>query len=146
MDPLSLYFISQGVTLYYLYQLEGANCNCVMDWRHNFVKYFTIGVLLLIVVIFITPKNYVDALIWIMYALSLVSLYALYTYVADLDKMQCACAVKGMYWTHTYLYYWRYLLVLLTIAAGVILLSTGRLRVFNKGEFEAYNKLMKGKK
>lgn len=129
MDPISLYFISQGVTLYYLYKLEDANCNCVMDWRHNFVKYFTIATLLLVVVVFVTPKAHVDNLLILMYVLSLISLYALYTYIGDLEKTQCNCAVKGMYWTHTYLYYWRYLLVILTIAAGIILMSVGKLRL-----------------
>jgi hypothetical protein len=98
-----------------------------MDWRHNVVKYFTIATLLFVVVVFITPTKYAVYLPVIMYVLSLVSLYALYTYVADLDKMQCACAVKGMYWTHTYLYYWRYLLVLLTITAGIILINANTL-------------------
>lgn len=131
MDPFSLYFISQGVTLYYLYKLEDANCNCVMDWRHNFVKYFTIATLLLVLVVFVTQKVYVYNLLKFMYVLSLVSLYAFYTYVDNLEKTQCSCAVKGMYWTHKYLYYWRYLLIVLTIGAGIILMNVNKLTINN---------------
>ena len=27
-----------GTILYYLYNLEDADCNCIRDWRHNFIK------------------------------------------------------------------------------------------------------------
>ena len=27
-----------GLILYYLYNLEDADCNCIRDWRHNFIK------------------------------------------------------------------------------------------------------------
>jgi preprotein translocase subunit SecE len=117
---LSIYLISQSVTLYYLYKLEDANCNCIMDWRHNFAKYFALSTLLLSAVIFVTAKTHLNKLLILMYVLSLISLYAFYTYIGDLEKTQCNCAVKGMYWTHTYLYYWRYLLVILMILIAMM--------------------------
>jgi hypothetical protein len=86
-----------GSILYYLYNLEDADCNCIRDWRHNFVK----GMSLLIIFIsfiglfgFDLKKQGFKWLLLIQFVLFIIDVYAFFTYVGDLNETQCACAVN----------------------------------------------------
>jgi len=86
----------QGLILYYLYNLEGTECNCIRDWRHNYIKYFAIF-LIAYSAINITIVNMPRALITIGMTITifqLINLYAFFTYVGDLNETKCACAVE----------------------------------------------------
>jgi glucan phosphoethanolaminetransferase (alkaline phosphatase superfamily) len=80
--------------LYYLYNLEDADCNCIRDWRHNFIKVMCLvnlflGVIILSGINLIANKWITIALI----TLSLINFYSFFTYVDDLNSTQCVCAV-----------------------------------------------------
>jgi len=91
--PLALY----GSILYYLYNLEDADCNCIRDWRHNFIKAMCLIIIFLSFIgLFGWNMNSASykwlAIIYIV--LLIINVYAFFTYVGDLNNTQCACAVK----------------------------------------------------
>ena len=59
----------------------------------------------------------------------LISLWCLYTYVGDLDKTQCKCAVEKQKSMHYFLYLWRYVPVILIILTlfGIIITTANSL-------------------
>ena len=85
--------IIQGLVLYYLYNLEDADCNCIRDWRHNFCKLFAILVILVnLVAIFSNiHNNKTFAVVWS--SVSVINAYAFFTYIGDLNATKCSCAV-----------------------------------------------------
>ena len=110
----------------YIYNLEGRLCNCFKDWRHNFIKYFCISLILWSIICYgftITMKNeFANVIQHILIFLGLINIWCLYTYVGDLDKTKCFCAVEKQKDMHYVLYIWRYFLVafIILILLGII--------------------------
>ena len=108
--------------LVYIYYLESEKCKCVMDWRHNYIKYYLLASLIASIIseaLHLDMAKYLSAqnsttvvlisspiLITI-----IVYFYAMFTYIGDLDKTQCQCAVHDMKYMHNILYYVRYLML-----------------------------------
>lgn len=115
----------QGVILNYVMNLEDKLCNCIRDWRHDFVKYFStamIGWSFLILLLALTGfkndmlKQLLKVLSIVLSLCNLINIWCLYTYVGDLNNTNCGCAVDKQRIANDFLYLWRYVLV-----AGVIL-------------------------
>ena len=53
-----------------------------------------------------------------------VNLYALYTYIEDLNKTNCTCAVTELKYVNTFLYYWRYIMVASYVLAILLVLMS----------------------
>lgn len=115
----------QGVILNYVINLEGDLCNCIRDWRHNFIKYFSaamIGWFLIVLLLLLSGfknemlKHALKALSIVLYLCGIINIWCLYTYVGDLNSTNCSCAVDKQKISNNFLYIWRYVLV-----AGVIL-------------------------
>jgi hypothetical protein len=91
--------VLQGLIIYYLYNLEGVDCNCIHDWRHNFIKYcgmffiFWAGLLIIFALLHIS-KNVVGGFGILIVVLQVVNLYAFFTYIGDLNETKCKCAVE----------------------------------------------------
>ena len=88
--------IFNTIILYYLYNLEDVSCQCIRDWRHNFIKIMcSISIIISILpflgldMIKMFPK-----LIGVIALLGFVEIYAIYTYVGDLNTTKCSCAVE----------------------------------------------------
>ena len=86
-----------GAILYYLYNLEDADCNCIRDWRHNFIK------AMCLVIIFLTfiglfgfnlKSNSFKWLVIIYFILLIIDIYAFFTYIRDLNITKCSCAIN----------------------------------------------------
>ena len=117
--------IINALIIYYLINLEDVSCKCIMDWRHNYIKYFSgLIVLLNIIMVFSVhiislrsafSQIHIQSLNAIFLVISLVNIYALYTYVGDLNTTKCVCAVDKQKDLNTFLYYYRYLMLLLPI-------------------------------
>ena len=114
--------------LLYIMKLEDKSCECIRDWRHDFIKYFTTTILIWSVVSFAfglnKNKNELVMVIQnLLMCVGLINLWCLYTYVGDLDRTKCSCAIDGQKKTHYFLYIWRYFGVALLIVAlvGVIM-------------------------
>jgi len=115
----------QGLVLNYVMNLEDKLCNCIRDWRHDFVKYFAsamIGWAFLVLLLALTGfkneilKKLLKALSIALSLCNLINIWCLYTYVGDLNSTNCSCAVDKQKIANDFLYIWRYILV-----AGVIL-------------------------
>ena len=125
--------ILNSIIIYYLINLEDVSCNCIIDWRHNYIKYFSIFMILINTLIFIgvqipyrpMNKNIIGFISMGFVILSLVNMYSLYTYVGDLNDTKCVCAVDKQKDINIFLYYYRYVFIIMPIIliVGVILLS-----------------------
>jgi len=114
----------------YIMSLENKKCGCISDWRHNFIKYYSIGLIIwgLLIIAFdlSTSKNeFVKLLKNILMFAALFNIWCLYTYVGDLDKTKCNCAIDKQKNMHYFLYLWRYVLVgALVLSLLAIIIST----------------------
>ena len=118
-DPMFggiLPIIINSLILYYIVNLEDVSCNCITDWRHNYIKYFSIFILIMnILCLFSIRLSNDNPLMSIFLILSLVNMYALYTYVGDLNDTKCSCAVDKQKTLNTFLYYYRYIFIIIPI-------------------------------
>ena len=110
------------LVLSYIIQLEDKKCGCITDWRHDFIKYFSIVLIIwgIITILFgLTGSNnsFVMLIRNILMIGALINIWCLYTYVGDLDKTNCMCAINQQKNMHYFLYLWRYVLV------GALILS-----------------------
>jgi hypothetical protein len=108
--------------LVYIYYLESEKCKCVMDWRHNYIKYYLLAMIIYSIIseaLHLDINKYVKdqkftAVVLITSPILItisVYFYAMFTYIGDLDKTQCQCAVHDMKYMHNILYYVRYLML-----------------------------------
>jgi hypothetical protein len=107
--------------LNYIVQLEDKKCGCITDWRHDFIKNFSIILIVwgIISILFNLTKNngFVKLIKNLLNIAALINIWCLYTYVGDLDKTKCMCAIDTQKNMHYFLYIWRYVLV------GALILS-----------------------
>lgn len=110
--------------VYYLINLEDKTCNCIRDWRHNYIKFTTIFNIILTSLILFGLIKQVDLMNInvIMFILTIINIYAFYTYIGDLDETKCECAVSKQKNLHKFLNLWRYIIVILPIIAIIFML------------------------
>jgi len=114
--------IVQGSVLYYLYNLEDADCNCIRDWRHNFCKGYALLVLG-VGVIFLGLQHLCKGFMILYYLVGLVNVYAFFTYVGDLNATQCTCAVNKQSNMNTVMRLYRWLLLVAGISCIMQILA-----------------------
>ena len=88
-----------GCILYYLYNLTLPSCNCIRDWRHNFMKnvaYFNIIMSFLSLIITNITENIILKLLLGLFTIVIntINLYAFYTYINDMTNNNCKCATE----------------------------------------------------
>ena len=115
--------------LTYVMKLEDKLCNCIMDWRHEFLKYFS-GILIVKSFLMLLVKDIPNNMMMmtlrsILMAGGLVNFWCLYTYVGDLDRTNCQCAISKQKDLHYFLYTIRYLMLISIVLTliGVIIMS-----------------------
>lgn len=93
-----------GTILYYIYYLEKEKCKCVKTWHHNYIKYTTILLLIIMAYELLggTSNIFVVAPLII---LTIINIYAVYAYINALSDTQCTCAVHDMKYLHNTIYY-----------------------------------------
>ncbi len=116
----------QGSILYYLYNLEDADCNCIRDWRHNFIKGMSLLIIFFsfIALIGFDLKN--SAFKWLViikFILTIINVYAFFTYVGDLNKTQCSCAVNKQPILNSIMNFIRWLYVIIIGLALLVLIA-----------------------
>jgi hypothetical protein len=114
--------IVQGSVLYYLYNLEDANCNCIRDWRHNFCKAYALLVLG-IGVLLIAFQHLNKGLIILYHIFGLINVYAFFTYIGDLNSTQCVCAVNNQPNLNNVMRFYRWILLFVGISTFFQLLA-----------------------
>lgn len=141
VNTTTLTAIIPVLILVYIYYLEGEKCKCVMDWRHNYIKYYLLVALIYSIIseaLHLDINKYVNeenpmALVLIgspILIATSVYFYVMFTYISDLDKTQCQCAVHDMKYMHNVLYYVRYLMLVgaFILTASVTVLILGLLK------------------
>lgn len=114
--------VLNGAILYYLYNLEDADCNCIRDWRHNFCKAYALLVLG-VGVLLISLHHLCKGFMIIYYIIALVNVYAFFTYVGDLNATQCTCAVKKQSGLNSVMSVYRWILLLVGVSTVMKLLA-----------------------
>jgi hypothetical protein len=91
-------FAFHAIILSWINKIE-KKCECSTDWRRDFMKYFSIvSVLVLVGSIFVRPTFLPPAvmtlgMVWFLAAL--VNIGAILSYIPALRKKQCDCALEG---------------------------------------------------
>ena len=123
-----------GLILYYLYNLEDETCNCIRDWRHDYMKGYAIlsiiiGCIMPFIFKFENTKMFMKFSI-VVGILMVVHIYAFYTYIGDLNSTKCSCAVDKQPNINIFLYYYRYVYLAL-IALAFSMLAIGGFVVYD---------------
>lgn len=103
----------QSTIIYYLINLEDASCKCVMNWRHNFIKATSVLAIVMGFVNLITDAHLTSGILGgIILILGIIQIYALYTYIGDLNSQvsPCACAVVKQPKINEFMKLYRYVL------------------------------------
>ena len=85
------------VLFYYVMQLEKETCDCIKDWRHNFLKYMLFGNMVLSGLnMALLNSNIIGTevhkTLYVMTVLvGVVNTYSYFTYVTDLNETKCNC-------------------------------------------------------
>ncbi len=83
-----------------------------MDWRHNFIKATSVLAIVMGFVNLITDAHHSSILGGIILILGIIQIYALYTYIGDLNSevSPCACAVDKQPKINEFMKFYRYVL------------------------------------
>lgn len=132
MSSAMIALLYNVLVLIYIIKLEDKKCGCITDWRHDFIKYYSIAIIIWSFLTFVfslhsSKNSFVSLLHNILMFAALINLWCLYTYVGDLDTTKCGCAINDQKNMHYFLYFWRYVLVgtLILSLVGIILLTMG---------------------
>lgn len=110
------------LVLMYVMKLENKMCGCVSDWRHDFIKYYSMAIIGLGVIMLFVGDKYNNNMFLRLFKVllmvaSLINFWCLYTYVGDLDTTKCVCAVEKQKDLHYFLYIFRYVMLISLILA-----------------------------
>ena len=123
MNASFISIIINILIIYYIVNLEDVTCNCITDWRHDYIKYVSMFMLAMnILFLFSVKLSNDNPLVSIFLILSLVNMYALYTYVGDLNDTKCGCAIDKQKNLNTFLYYYRYTFIIIPIVFIIALI------------------------
>ena len=101
--------------LNYVYNLEKNNCECSKDWRRDFIKYFTIASVIIVLLHFLIkklPRAIVVPFSVLYSILGLVNIYALFTYSRNMINDSCQCSNS---WERNFIYYYSMIIIILYI-------------------------------
>jgi len=83
----------------YVYQLEKNNCVCSIDWKRDFIKYYTGSIILRIILYNILTNFKVpiiglvfDIITFLLNIFGLVYIWCLYAYSKQIKDRKCRCA------------------------------------------------------
>jgi hypothetical protein len=97
------------IVFLYVVNLEDPSCDCIKDWRINFIKYWTVISFIIGLIITLTGNVYLALLLSL---INIVNVYALFTYISDLNNQNCKCITGTLALLNNFLYYWRYFMVI----------------------------------
>ena len=107
--------------IYYLINLEDVNCKCIMDWRHNYIKYVSIFNIICNVLILFNIN--IENLSSINVILDIINIYAFFTYIGDLNYTKCECAVVKQENLNYFLNIWRYAIIIIPLIGLLFVLG-----------------------
>lgn len=127
--------IIQSSIFYYVYNLEAVDCKCILDWRHNFIKFMCVFSILLGISSLLMAEqtaHYLTYLMPLLMVLGLINTYCVYTYVGDLQSTNCLCATERQPNLNKFLYYWRYFMVFCAILSIISIVMLAYIHMTHK--------------
>ena len=116
--------------LIYVLNLENEECKCFRDWRHEFIKYYSFGLIVwgmfsLAFNLYESKNEIINIAKKLAMVAYFINVWSVYSYVGILDYTQCKCALQQTKKTHYFLYLFRYILVAFVFLAliGSILMA-----------------------
>ena len=108
--------VLQGIVLSWINKIEG-KCQCSADWRREYIKYYSIVLIVygLAGAAKLQVKN-VPVLV-ILGLAGLVNLGSILSYIPDLKKKQCDCAIEDE-WRDNFIFWWSLVGLILTVLAS----------------------------
>ena len=102
--------------LIYILNLENEDCNCFRDWRHEFIKYYSFGLIVwgmlsLAFNLYESKNEVINIAKKLSMVAYFINVWCVYSYVGILDYTQCKCAIQQTKKIHYFLYLFRYILV-----------------------------------
>ena len=111
-----------GIVISWVNKIE-SKCECSTDWRRDYLKYFSIlSVLLVIGTTFMRQNPALGAVAMAWFIAGLVNIGAILSYIPALRKKQCDCALEGD-WRDDAIFWWVIIGFILSFAGSVIMLS-----------------------
>lgn len=94
MDPISIIFNVIAIVLwlfilYYITNLEMIGCKCALDWRQQFIKYYIVYLLLMMI---FTIPNAPPVILTLHFIISISFILIAYHYIHDLKNKKCKCS------------------------------------------------------
>jgi hypothetical protein len=110
---------ANGIILSWINKLE-RKCECSADWRREYIKYYSILSIILVfanmfIPLFLAQQK--TAILLVIGLAGLVNLASILSYIPDLKKKQCDCAIKDD-WRDNFIFWWTLIGLILTIVAS----------------------------
>ena len=121
---LLLYVSTKIILFYYILKIEEQHCNCMHDWRRDFLKYMLLINLILYTfgglgIIIVFSETLYKILLFILITVECIIAYSYFTYIRDLKDTKCKCLIN----TNKYLYGMRWLVMIINILGILISFS-----------------------
>ncbi len=102
--------------LIYILNLENEECKCFRDWRHEFMKYYSFGLIVwgmfsLAFNLYESKNEVINIAKKLAMVAYFINVWSIYSYIGILDYTQCKCAIQQTKKIHYFLYLFRYILV-----------------------------------
>ena len=117
-------YVVNIATIYYVSNLEDETCNCVRDWRHNFIKYIAILNIILPPLFYLINNKYIaykSIIISILHILTCIMYFVFVSYVKDLETNKCECAISKQKKLNNFLYKYYNILSIITLVVLILL-------------------------
>ena len=110
------------LNIFYFYKLDNELCTCITDWRHNFIKYSSYVLLLWELCVSILRKTNHDimhdqgiynTIRYVIFVLYIIYFAVFFNYIGEINTTKCSCAIDNQPKLNTFLYYYRYLPVII---------------------------------
>ena len=105
--------------LSYVYLLERNKCKCSVDWRRDFIFYFSLFYIFSIISFLLLPELFYRNMHLVVISkvilgiLLVVNIYCLYTYADKLEKTDCKCAENfGRHFMKAFSYFYIFVIVI----------------------------------
>ena len=120
--------ILQSFVLLYIFILEPDSCQCYRDWKHTYIKLFSIFIILyhifrISVILDFEPyiKHFVVIYLCIT-ILYIINAYAVYNYVNILNEKKCKCIYQHSE-LNKFMIYFKYIFIFMAIGSFIISLK-----------------------
>jgi hypothetical protein len=111
--------VLQGIVLSWINKLE-RKCKCSEDWRRDYIKYYSI-ILIVISLLSASGFHLKNVPIFVVIGLAgLVNLGSILSYIPDLKKKQCDCAIEND-WRDNFIFWWILISLIFTVLGSGVL-------------------------